>query len=149
MESLPPAGGTVPPPLRRSWWSRNWLWFVPVGCLGMLTVFVAFVAGIVMFVFGAMKSSDVYKTAVARAKSNTEVTAALGTPIEEGFWVSGSTNVSGSSGNADLTIPLSGPKGKATVYAIATKAAGRWNYSTLEVEIDGQSERIDLNSGSQ
>ena len=140
---MPPQGDAAPAP-PAGWWSRNWKWFVPLGCLSMVLLVVLFVAGIVLIVFGAMKSSDAYKTAVARAKANPEVVSALGTPIEEGMFVSGKTNVDGSSGEADLTIPISGPKGKGKIFAIATKRAGRWNYSTLEVEIAGRDERVDL-----
>ena len=123
------------------------MWFVPTGCLAMLVLFALFVGGIVMLVFGAMKSSDAYKTAVARARANPEVVAALGTPIDEGLFVSGKTNVEGSSGEADLTIPISGPKGKAKLYAIATKRAGQWTYTTLEVAIDGRDDRVNLLGG--
>ncbi len=137
-------GNAAPPPPPRSWWSRNWKWFVPTGCLTMVALIVAFIAAIVLVVFGAMKSSDAYKTAVAQASAHPEVIAALGTPIEEGMFVSGKTNVDGSTGEADLTIPISGPKGKAKIYAVATRTAGRWKYSTLEVEIFGRVERIDL-----
>ena len=143
MHPMPPPGGGVPAP-QPSWWLRNWKWFVPVGCLTMLILLVAFVGSIVLIVFGALKSSDAYKTAVARAKANPQVIEALGTPIEQGMFVAGKTNVDGSSGEADLTIPLSGPKGKAKVYAIATKRAGRWTYSTLEAEVDGREDRINL-----
>ena len=143
---MPPQGGGNPP-ARRGWWSRNWIWFVPTGCLAMLVLFAVFIGGIVMIVFGAMKSSDAYKMAVARAKANPEVVAALGTPIEEGLFVSGKTNVEGSSGEADLTIPISGPNGKAKLYAVATKRAGRWTYSTLEVAIDGRDDRVNLLGG--
>jgi hypothetical protein len=142
MNQMPVGGGPTAP--RPGWWSRNWKWFVPVGCLGMVAVVVAFIAAIVLVVFGAMKSSDAYKGAVAQAKAHPEVIAALGTPIEEGMFVSGKTNVDGSSGEADLTIPISGPKGKAKIYAVATKRAGRWTYSTLKAEIDGRDERINL-----
>lgn len=143
MEPVPPQGDSSQP-ARPGWWSRNWKWFVPAGCLTFVVLMVAFVAAIVLIVFGAMKSSDAYKTAVARAKANSDVVAALGTPIAEGMWVSGKTNVNGSSGEADITFPISGPKGKAKVYAVATKTAGRWTYSTLEAEIDGREERINL-----
>ena len=146
MHPMPPAGGDVPAP-RPGWWSRNWKWFVPVGCLTMLVALVVFSGAIVLLVFGALKSSEAYKTAVARAKANPQVIEALGTPIKEGMLLSGKTNVDGSSGEADLTIPLSGPKGKAKLYAIATKRAGRWTYSTLEAEIDGREERINLLGG--
>ena len=100
---------------------------------------------IIVFVFSVMKSTDVYKTALNRAKANPEVMAALGTPIKDGLFVSGNTHGDGASGEANLSIPLSGPKGSGTVYVVATKVAGRWNYSTMEVEIAGNKERIDLN----
>src|SRR6059058_5881080 len=57
-------------------------------------------------------------------------------PITDGFLVSGNTNVNGASGEANLSIPVSGPKGKGTIYAAATKSLGRWNYSGLVLEIE-------------
>ena len=143
MSPIPPPGESGPVP-RPNWWSRNWKWFVPAGCLTFVVLIAAFVAAIVLIVFGALKSSDAYKTAVARAKSNPQVIEALGTPIEEGMFLSGKTNVDGSSGEADLTIRISGPEGKGKIYAIATKRAGRWTYSTLEVEVEGREDRINL-----
>ena len=129
---------------RPGWWSRNWKWFVPTGCLTILVLIAAFIAAIFFFVFGILKSSDVYKTALATAKRNPAVIEALGEPIKEGWLMSGKTNVEGTSGEADIGIPISGPRGKATVYAVASKSAGRWNYKTLEVEVSGRPERIDL-----
>jgi hypothetical protein len=52
--------------------------------------------------------------------------------------------VNGGSGDADLTIPISGPKGKGTIYAVATKSAGEWTYSKLVVKIDRTGDAIDL-----
>ena len=95
-------------------------------------------------VVGAMKSSDAYKGALSRAKANPRVTKAIGTPIKEGWLVAGSTNVSGGSGKSDLTIPIEGPSGKATIYAVANKFAGEWKYSKLVVKIDGTGEVINL-----
>jgi hypothetical protein len=127
------------------WWSRNWKWFVPTGCcLTPLVLGGAFVAFLVLVIFGALKQSDVYKMALARAKADSRVIAALGTPISEGWYLSGNTNVNGASGDADLSIPISGPKGKGTIYAVATKSAGEWTYSKLVVKIDSTGETIDL-----
>jgi Cytochrome oxidase complex assembly protein 1 len=147
MEPTPPS---QPPPLspqppRGNWWQRNWKWFVPTGCLTLIAMAVLFVACIVFLVFSVMKSSDAYKIAVARAKSDQRVVAALGTPISEGMFASGKTNVNGPSGEADIGIPISGPKGKATIYAVATKSEGAWSFSKLNVKIDGTGETIDLN----
>jgi len=91
-----------------------------------------------------MKSTDVYKEALARAKANPAVIDSLGSPIKQGFLISGNTNVNGASGEANLSIPISGPNGKGTIYVAANKSLGRWNYSGLVVEIAKTHERIDL-----
>ena len=128
----------------RTWWQRNWKWFVPVACVGFLVLFAAFITLIITIVFGMVKSSDVYKDALATAQSHPAVVKALGSPIEAGIFVMGSINVSGPSGQADLAIPISGPNGKGTIYARASKAANRWTFSQLVVEIKATKERIDL-----
>jgi hypothetical protein len=136
-----------PPPLpskKRNWWLRNWKWCVPLGCLTMMLLFVAFVGSVALIVFSAMKSTDVYKDALAKAKAHAAVIEALGSPITEGFLVSGNTNVNGASGEANLSILISGPNGKGTVYVAAKKSLGQWNYSGLIVEIEKTHQRIDL-----
>src|SRR5438477_12899894 len=91
----------TPPPLpsqpSNSWWKRNWKWFVPIGCLtGCLTIIVLaviFAGTIALIVFGAIKSTDVYKEALARAKANPAVIESLGSPIIEGLLDSGNNKV--------------------------------------------------------
>ena len=129
---------------QRSWWSRNWKWVVPAGCLTMLLLAVGGVVAVVVFIFGLMKSSDAYTGAVARAKAHPAVVAALGSPIEPGFFVTGNINISGGSGHANLAVPISGPKGSATLYVTASKAQGQWTFSALVVAIGDTGERIDL-----
>jgi hypothetical protein len=107
-------------------------------------LFVVFVGSIVLIVFSAVKSSDVYKEALVRAKTHPAVIEALGSPVTEGLLLSGNTNVNGPSGEANLSIPVSGPKGKGTIYLAATKLLGRWNYSGLVLEIERTHQRIDL-----
>ena len=131
-------------PQADNWWHRNWKWFVPVGCFGMIVLLVGFGALIVYLIFGFVKSAEIYKQAVVKAKTHAAVVEALGLPIEEGLFVTGNINISGSSGESDLAIPISGPKGKATIYAVATKSAGKWTFSTLEVEIEKSGQRIDM-----
>jgi hypothetical protein len=134
----------VPLTPKSNWWKGNWKWFVPVGCFSMFLLFVTFVGSIALIVFSAVKSTDVYKDALALAKTHPSVIEALGSPIKEGFLVSGNTNVNGASGEANLSIPISGPNGKGTIYVAATKSLGRWNYSGLIVEIAKTHQRINL-----
>jgi hypothetical protein len=127
-----------------NWWQRNWKWFVPVGCLTTLLIMAASLAVILSLVFGLMKSSDVYAEALARARAHPAVIAALGQPIEEGWFTSGNIRINGPSGEAELSIPLSGPQGKATILLQARKSAGSWTFSTLVVEVEEGRRRIDV-----
>ena len=127
-----------------NWWKRNWKWFVPLGCFSIALLFAVFGGSILVIVFSAMKSTDLYKDALTKAKAHPAVIEALGSPIREGFLVSGNTSVNGASGEANLSIPISGPKGKATIYVAATKSLGQWNYSGLVAEIEKTHERINL-----
>lgn len=132
------------PQQERSWWSRNWKWFVPVGCLGAILLIGASIALIWYFVLGMMKSSDVYRHAVARAKVHPSVQMSLGTPIDGGMLVTGDISISGPSGQADLAIPISGPNGKATIYVVAFRSGGQWTFTTLVVVIGVNNEIINL-----
>lgn len=104
--------------------------------------------GVMVFVFyviiGFMKTSDAYVGALARTRSAPAVIAALGTPLKEGWFVTGNIHVSGPTGLAELEIPVSGPKGAATIYVEATKHLGAWQFDHLIVQLDQTHERIDL-----
>jgi len=139
-QSAVPAPVLSASPTQRGWLARNWKWLLATFLLGGL----ALIFGIFTLIMGAMRSSDVAKASVAMAQSNRQVAQQLGSPIEEGWLLSGSVNVSNASGDADLSVPISGPKGKGTVYVTAQKSAGRWRYSVMQVATDGSDERIDL-----
>jgi|tagenome__1003787_1003787.scaffolds.fasta_scaffold20566294_2 hypothetical protein len=136
----------LPPgmPLRPNWWTRNWKWFVPVGCLTIILLVAAFVGAVGLIIFGSMRQSDAYKQALAKAQSDPVVAQSLGTPIKPGMWVTGNINVTGPGGEANIAIPISGPKRSGTIYVEGTKRAGKWNYSLMQVAVEGEDTRIDL-----
>ena len=127
-----------------NWWGRNWKWFVPVGCLSTLVLFASFLAILLTFVFGMLKDSAPYTRALEIARSNPAVVASLGTPIEEGYFVSGNITENGPSGEAELAIPISGPRGSGTIYVEATKSVGEWTIFKLVAEFHATNERISL-----
>jgi len=139
----------IPPTPKPNWWKRNWKWFVPPGCFTVALLFVLFVGSIFVVVFSAMKSTDVYKDALARAQRDAAVIDALGSPIKDGFLMSGNTNVNGAAGESNLAIPISAPKGKGTIYVSAKKSLGEWNYSGLVVEVGQMHQRINLLQSSR
>ena len=126
-----------------NWFKRNWKWVVPVGCLSMLLLFVGAIALLVVFVFGVIREADVYTEAMARARAHPALVQVLGEPLQEGMLVSGTINVTGPSGTADLAIPLTGPLGEGTLYVVAEREAGEWRYRRLEFEY-GRGRRTDL-----
>jgi hypothetical protein len=95
---------------------------------------IALVAG------GAVKNSEVYKDAVAKAQASPEVKEALGEPIEPSSLVTGT--VDEGAGQAVLLVPLTGPKGTGAMEAKASKQGGKWEFTTLRVTVGGK--EIDL-----
>jgi hypothetical protein len=120
-----------------SWWSRNWKWVVTIGCLTPIVLIGGCIAGLVMFVFGAIRNSEPYQEAMRRAQAHPEVVNRLGTPIEAKWWLTGNVNVNNDGGTANLVIPIRGPKGEGAVHVQGTKDAGRWTYQRMLVETGG------------
>lgn len=132
---------------QKSWFGRNWKWLVPVGCLVPLVCIVAVCGGTVLFGLHMIKQSPPYRTALAAARENPEVVEALGEPIEPGFMAIGEFNVSADdTGRADITIPISGPRGKGAIHVsgVAGPGADGWEYTRMTVVIEGTGEEIDL-----
>ncbi|SRR6266700_2640919 len=143
--------GYVPPPAppppavpRETWFSRNWKWFLPTVIVVPILLIALLIGGIASMVFGMMKSSEPYHHAVELASHDPRVVRELGTPIATGWLVSGSFNVSGPSGEANLAIPLKGPLHNATVYVVAKKSEDVWIYQRLRVRVERETIAINL-----
>ena len=133
-----------------SWWDRNRRKVIVIGCLGcsgMVLLSVGAAAGCVGLVLRMMKSSGAYQIALDRVKQDGAVIERLGEPIEPGWYVTGSFQTSGTSGNAAIEFPVRGPQGKGTVTAEATKHRGQWQLDYLAVEIKETGEHIVLVGG--
>lgn len=129
----------------KSWWKRNWKWVVPTG--GCLTIIILLIVFIGAAVFGVTKltiGSEPYLEGLAKTQSNEQVIELLGEPIETDGIMQGSINFSNNNGDADIRIPIKGPKGEGTIYVVAEKLNGTWTYSELEVRIDQNNEVINL-----
>jgi Cytochrome oxidase complex assembly protein 1 len=120
------------------------VWIVISGVIATLLLVVCFVAGIFVIVFRSMKSSEPYQHALQAATHDPRVVERLGAPLTPGWFTTGSMSVSGSSGDADLTIPLSGSKGQGAIYVRAKKSEGEWTYDNLAFRVKDGGERIDL-----
>ena len=120
----------------RPWWTRNWKWAVPTGCL--LVLLLAFGGCVSLFVgaFAAMKNTGAYTQAVERARSHPDAVARLGEPIEAGWLLQGRFDDHGATGEAAYSVPVHGPRGRGTLHVEARKHAGRWTFEWLELVPD-------------
>ena len=130
----PPVSTAPPPPPQPQPQKSSgcWKW----GCGGCALVSVLGVAAIVVLafiIFSFIKSSDAYRGAREKVVNDPRVIAALGSPVTDGYWVSGTVNVRDHSGEADFQFPISGPKGRAHVHAVGTRDRNGWTYSELTV----------------
>lgn len=117
------------------------------GCLSTilaLSTMLVFVGGILFLILNDFTSSPVYIQALKAARADPRVIQALGEPIQPGWFVTGSLEEQGLSGDANLVIPLSGSRKNGTLYAAAREGNGVWRFYTLAVRVDGDSEIITL-----
>jgi hypothetical protein len=130
--------------MKKSWLEHNARWKIPLGCLTLIFLMGVSVTILFTVLITSFHNSDAYKQALARAAENSQVRAQMGEPIKPSWFISGQLNVNGSTGNANFSIPIAGPKGKGSIRAVAYKSAGVWRFTYLQVSIDGQPKNIDL-----
>lgn len=98
---------------------------------------VAFAFMIISTVVTVMKSSEPYRVALEEIRASTEVQAVFGDNVTDGFMPSGSINISGGTGRADFSFPVSGTKGKGTAVTHWERAGGEWDMRLLVVRPEG------------
>ncbi len=133
----------------KSWFSRNWMWAVPVGgCgCGCLLLVLLFVFGIGAAIFGIsnmISNSEPVEYAIEKATTNDIVVVILGDPIKKHGIPSGNISLDNNDGEVDFTIPLKGNKGKGTLVVKGIRVDGKWVYEDLYVRIKETQEEINL-----
>lgn len=121
-----------------NWFSRNWKWLLPVGCLVPLTCCGVFGIGTYLGVSKIIQSSGAYMGAIAEVNANPDVDKEIGTPVTPGMGMSGEVKENNGMGTADFTTPIEGPKGKGSLRVVATGKNGQWTYTVLEVTANGK-----------
>lgn len=131
-------------PVKKSWLDRNAGWKIPLGCLMVIVLLGGFVAVVFTVVEMSFRKSVVYQEALNRADRNSKVASQIGVPLRPGRVLQGQLNVSGSSGSAHMTIPVTGARGKASIFLDARKAGQRWQFLALQIQFEGQSDCLNL-----
>lgn len=132
---------------KESWFSRHWKMALACSSLVIVMLGLTAIGLFVHFFFGLFRNSDVVQQAMVVVREDVVVQQELGTPIEIGYFTVGNMEISGPSGYADISIPISGPKGEAKAYVIGERSAGKWTLTNLEVKFE-EGRRVDLLEGS-
>ena len=130
---------------QKNWFGRNRKWTIPsMGCLTLIIITIIFASTMVTKLTGVFKDTVPYSVGMENLIKNELVIKALGEPIEANGMFQGNIRYNDDEGNADLMVPVRGPKGEATLLIIAVKNDDVWTYNTMEVTISDTNEKIDL-----
>jgi hypothetical protein len=104
--------------------------------IGVTSAFALFFASIFVLVESMFHRSDVYAMALMKAQENPCVVQKLGTPMKPDWMTSGQINETNDEGNAELSIPVSGPKGSGSLELKAKRENRVWEIQSLILEHD-------------
>jgi hypothetical protein len=137
-----PGPGAMPTqPRPRTWFER---WLVTILIVASIFIIVAFIGAVFYGIEYAFRASYPYQQAVQHVTDSPAVAEKIGVPLDIGWLVLGHINSSGREGSTTMSIPISGPYAVGHIIVVANKHANQWKFETIEVEVDGQDERIPL-----
>ena len=64
--------------------------------------------------------------------------------MKMGWLVSGNVNVTHDQGSADMSVPVEGPNGSASVHVVGTRKGGQWTFTTVKATVEGTGTVVDL-----
>lgn len=111
---------------------------LPIIILGTINTFYLF------FTFDSPKRFEVYGSTLKTISQNSEVISVLGEPLEFGSSVSTITGIANSVEEMQMTISISGPKGKGVIWVNAQRKELQWSIDRIEVRIEGKEDTVVL-----
>ncbi|QHI37907.1 hypothetical protein IMCC3317_32900 [Kordia antarctica] len=129
---------------QKSWWQRNWKWFVPTGCFTLLALVSVFVVIVYFSVASAMKQAEPFIDGFKNAMTNSYVIESLGEPIELGEVTEEDIVIGKEAESVDIYFSVKGSKSEGTVHVVGKKLNGEWQYSEMSIYIEATEETIDL-----
>ena len=145
--NLPPPVSVASAPKSSNSTKKAWLF----GCcgalvltlVGLLSVFGVAVFG---FAFNVLRDSEAAQAALRESQASTTLIEEIGEPMKMGWFLEGGVNVdaANNSGDADILVPIKGPKGTASVHAIGIREGGVWTMQEMTATVEGTGNTVDL-----
>ncbi len=131
---------------QKSWWKRNWKWFLPIS--GLIVIFIAIffssgMSGAVTNLAQAYADTELYENALEKVKTNQRATELLGEiePIDKLAILEGSIGYSNDNKTVNSTIRLTGKKLVARMDITATRINNKWDYKKINIRIKNPPEK--------
>ncbi len=130
---------------QKSWFSRNWLWFIPVsGCLGIILLFIVGIGAAFFGVSNLLNNVAPIEYGIEKATENKKVINLLGEPIEKTGIPNGNISLTNDDGTVDFSVPIKGSREEGFLIIKGIKTNGEWTYEELYVRIKSTQEKINL-----
>jgi len=114
----------------------------------MLVLFAIFVvvaiAALIWAVVFLNRAVAPVRLAVNAAQASSEFRNAVGQPVKTGVFVRGRMDLFSSAGNAHLTIPVSGERGRGVLREWAQQDAGKWRLCGLVYRPEGGESQVTI-----
>lgn len=133
--------------LRKSWWSRNWKWFLPLTLLSILSfgfILSSNIAGNTTDIVQAYSDNSLFEGAIQKANSNQEVLKIIGTitPLDQLAILEGNTSYSTGYNSVHSSVRIQGTKTKGKLDLTAFKKGTGWAYTKIVVRIKNSKKEI-------
>ena len=115
------------------------------GCAAAVGVVVVLGVAVLALVMSFMKGADACQMSLKAAQESEVMRVELGEPITMGWLVSGNIKINNGDGTADVNVPVSGPKGSASIHTVGTKqGGGPWSFTKMQATIEAGGKQVDL-----
>ena len=143
-----PAGQPMPPMgpggQQKSWFARNWWWFLAL-VLGLpFCLCCSCCGGFVWLGYELGNNNEAYKQSVSIVETSPRVQQMFGTPLEVDFPRDFQSSTLNGVTHASVEYDVRGPNGSGWIYAEGDDSSGSWQFVTLDLYRDAGGRVIDL-----
>jgi hypothetical protein len=136
--------------VKKSWWNRNWKWFLPtiilVFLIGFGLILTSAIDGNMTDITQAYSENSLYENAIEKAKTNKRVLEVMGKiePLDKLAIFEGNVIYSNNNKSVVLSVRVKGNKGKGKMDISADKNGTLWEYKKINIRIKNPKEEIQI-----
>jgi hypothetical protein len=136
--------------VERSWWKRNWKWFLPsfISILLILLgiIFSSNIDGNITDIAHAYSDNSLYEKAIEKVKTNQRIIQVIGEiePIDKLAILEGNVIYSNNNNSVKLSVRIKGSKGKGKMDVSAYKNGNEWKFKKINIRIKNSKEEIQI-----